>query len=65
LPATRSGGEDKKLIEEQICSEVDLKEKRERGRSENRERRLKQFACCVFWCFAGHRRRGGEEERKS
>ena len=30
LPTTRSGGEDEKPIEEQICSEADLKEKRER-----------------------------------
>jgi len=30
LPATRSGGEDEKPIEEPIYSEADLKEKRER-----------------------------------
>ena len=63
LPASRSGGEDEKPIEEQICSEADLKEKRKR-QIRKQWKKVKTVCLLRFLCFAGHCQRGKEEEKK-
>ena len=64
LPATRNGGEEEKPTEEPICSEADLKEKRE-GQIRKPWKKIKTVCLLRFFgYFAGHRRREGEEERK-
>jgi len=67
-PATRSRGEEDETHDKLTRSEIDLKEKGKKTMNRSgpkKKEKLKSTACCVFGCFAGHRRRRETEKRKT
>jgi len=63
-PETEKNGKAKEKNRSVERSRSKTEKKRKKNRSVNKKQKLKSTVCCVFGCFAGHRRRGREEGRK-